>query len=214
MLISLLFLVLFEPQQLEQQMLRQQQQLEQLSRQLDQQRQQLDRILGVLEEQSQARRSEQKAQPLCSVEVLRANGADVRKVPLNVAAVVPLNLFSTVSRPTDGCLPAEVRITASYMDASDNLICSGTIDVIAIQNNLTQSINFDIRPWNLREFVRWRNEPSQVNSGAKRLVCMNPEGTAETTSEEMDRAASTRVRATVLAAGGGMSTAEIQLGLR
>ena len=212
----LLFLMALQPsQQIEQQMQRQQQQLEQVRRQLEQQQQQLDRMLGLLERQSQGdRREPPRPLPVCSVEVRRVNGTEVRKVPANAGAVVPMNLFSTVSRPVDGCLPAEIRITASYLDASDNLVCSGTVESTAIQSALTQSINLEIRPWNLREFVRWKNEPPQTNSGPKRLVCVNPEGTAETTSEELERVFSARVRATILPAGGGMSTTEIHLNLR
>jgi len=217
MMISLLLLLMpVEPQQqLEQQMQRQQQQLDQVHHQLEQQQQQLERMLGVLERQALPDRREQpRALPVCSVEVRRVNGADTRKVPPNAAAVVPLNLFSTVSRPAEGCLPAEIRITASYLDSADNLVCSGTVENIALQTTLTQSVNLEIRPWNFREFVRWRNEPPQTNSGPKRLVCVNPEGTAEITSEEFERVFSARVRATILPAGGGMSTTEILLNLR
>jgi hypothetical protein len=193
-----------------------QQQLDVVHRQLDVQEQQLNRLLGMLERAAPpaVRSDPVEPRPVCSVEVRRVSGPDQRKVPVNVAAVVPLNVFSTVSRPAEGCLPAEIRVTASYLDAADNLVCSGAVENIAIQTSLTQSVNLDIRPWNLREFVRWRNEPPPTNSGPKRLVCVNPEGTAETTTEELGRLTSARVRATILPAGGGMSTTEIQLNLR
>src|SRR5439155_26546627 len=119
-------------------------------------------------------------------------------VPSDSAAVVRLSLFSTISKPPDVCLPAEIRVTASYLDASSNLIFSGTVENLAIQNTLTGTINLHSRPWDLREFSRWRNEPPQTNSGAKRLVCVNAEGLAEVTSEEMARATSVRVRETAL----------------
>ena len=150
----------------------------------------------------------------CSAEIRWVNGGEQKIVPSNSAAVVRLSLFSTISKPPDVCLPAEIRVTASYLDASGNLVCSGTIENLAIQNTLTGTINLDIRPWDLREFSRWRNEPPQTNSGAKRLVCMNAEGLAEVTSEEMARATSVRVRATALSAGGGVSTPEIELRLQ
>ena len=150
----------------------------------------------------------------CSAEIRWVNGGEQKIVPSNSAAVVRLSLFSTISKPTDVCLPAEIRVTASYLDASDNLVCSGAIENLAIQNTLTQSINLEIRPWDLREFSRWRNEPSQTNSGPKRLVCVNAEGLAEVTSEELARAASVRVRATVLSAGGGVSTSPSEIELR
>jgi hypothetical protein len=209
----LLFLWPVQGQPVEQQLLRQQQQLEQVSRQIMQQQQQLDRMLGVLE---RPKPEERDSRPTiaCSVELRRVGGADKRNVPSNATAVVPFNLFSVVSRPADACLPAEVRITASYLDAAENLVCSGTVENIARQTAFTQSVNLEIRPWDLEHFVRWRNEPSQINSGFKIMSCLNPEGTAGSTNEELSRVTTARVRATVLPVGGGMSTTEILLNLR
>ena len=200
----LFFLVTLPPQQeLEQQLRRQQQQLQQIQQELREQQGQLQRFMEVLERVPQ--------RPVCSVDLRWVNGADAKSVPRAVTAVVQLNLFSTVSEPVNGCLPAEVRVTASFLDAADNLICGGTVEDIAIQNTLTQSVNLEVRPWDFSQFVRWRNEPPQVNSGFKRLICLNPEGVAEAASGEMDRIVSVRVRATVLPRGGGVSTAEIRL---
>src|SRR5213594_274794 len=103
------------------------------------------------------------------------NGGEQKIVPSDSSAVFRLSL-STISKPPHVCLPAEIRVTTSYLDASGNLICGGTIENLAIQNTLTGTINLDIRPWDLREFSRWRNEPPQTNSGAKRLVCVNAQG--------------------------------------
>jgi hypothetical protein len=209
----LLFLWPAQGQQpVEQQLQRQQQQLEQVSRQISQQQQQLDRMLGVLERPPKP----EENRPLisCSVELRRVGGADKRSVPTNATAVIPFNLFSVVSRPADGCLPAEVRITASYLDAADNLVCSGTVENIARQTAFTQSVNLELRPWDLEHFVRWRNEPPQINSGFKIMSCLNPEGTAGSTNEELSRVTTARVRATILPIGGGMSTTEILLNLR
>jgi hypothetical protein len=85
---------------------------------------------------------------------------------------------------------------------------------VATQTALTQSINLEIRPWNWREFVRWKNEPPQTKTGAKRLVCVDADGLTEVGSKDLERAASARVRATVLPKGGGMSTAEIEVGFQ
>jgi len=172
-----------------------QQQLQQIS-------QQLEKIRKLLEH------------TFCSAELRRVNGQDLRKVPPNAQAIVPMNLFSSISQPSETCTPAEIRLTATYLDANDNLICSGTVENIASQTGLTQTVNLEIRPWNFREFVQWTNEPPQNRSGPKRLLCMNVEGTAEATPQELERVSSARVRAIVLPAGGGMSTAEIQLILR
>jgi hypothetical protein len=208
----LLFFWQAQGQAVEQQLQRQQQQLEQVSRQISQQQQQLDRMLGALERQPAPNDARQSI--ACSVELRRVGGADKRNVPTSATAVIPFNLFSVVSRPAEGCLPAEVRITVSYLDAADNLICSGTVENIARQTAYTQSLNLEIRPWDLEHFVRWRNEPPQINSGFKIMSCVNPEGTAGTTNEELSRVMTARVRATVLPLGGGMSTTEILLNLR
>src|SRR6478672_4511265 len=122
----LLFLWPMQGQPVEQQLQRQQQQLEQVSRQIQQQQQQLDRMLGVLEHQPKPEERDNRPLVVCSVELRRVGGADKRNVPSSATALVPLNLFGIVSRPADGCLPAEVRVSASYLDAADNLICSGT----------------------------------------------------------------------------------------
>ena len=192
-------------------MLQQQLQLGGLLLQLDA----LGKTVGVLQQQQleSGRLVQMLQRSACSAEIRWVNGGEQKIVPSNSAAVVRLSLFSTISKPPDVCLPPEIRVTATYLDASGNLVCSGTIENLAIQNTLTGTINLDIRPWDLREFSRWRNEPPQTNSGAKRLVCMNAEGLAEVTSEEMARATSVRVRATALSAGGGVSTPEIELRL-
>jgi hypothetical protein len=201
-------------QPVEQQLQRQQQQLEQVSRQITQQQQQLDRMVNALERLPKPEDRDNRSAFGCSVELRRAGGADKRNVPTSASAIIPFNLFSVVSRPADGCLPAEVRVTASYLDAADNLVCSGTVENIARQTAFTQTVNLEIRPWDLEHFVRWRNEPPQIDSGFKLMTCLNPEGTAGSTNEELSRVSTARIRATVLPVGGGMSTTEILLNLR
>ncbi len=184
---------------------RQEQQIRQLQSELQQQNQQLKRMEDLLERQNQ--------RTICTAEIRWVSG-ESRKVPASPLSVVPLSLFSIVSKPSGTCLPTEIRITTSYIDAGDNLVCSGAIENIATQNSLAQSVNLDIRPWTLREFARWRNEPPQMNSGPRRLICMNPEGTAEVTSEDLARVAAVRVRVTALSPNGGVSTAETQMTLQ
>jgi len=119
-----------------------------------------------------------------------------------------------VSNPSDQCLPAEIRVTAIYLDSADNVICSGSVGGVAQALALTDVINLDIKPWNFNEFVRWRNEPPPANSGPKRLYCMNSEGNSEVSPAELEHVFVTRVRVTVLPAHGGMSSAEFLLNLR
>jgi type II secretory pathway pseudopilin PulG len=190
----------------------QQQQQQQIQDQLQRQQQQLEQIHQDLQKLRDSGAGQ--AQSICSVEVRRVGGPDQRRVAANVAAVVPLNLFAIIGKPVETCLPAEIRVAASYLDASENLVCSGVVENVAIQTSLIQNINLDIHPWDFREFVRWKNEPPERNSGPKRLVCLNNESTAEASSEELGRISSVRVRVTVFPKTGGLSTTEIQLNLR
>lgn len=151
-------------------------------------------------------------QPICTSDLRWVGNGQDRKVSGTSSATVPLSLLSTVSR-APGCLSAEIRITASYLDAADNLICNGSIEGVATQSAVVQSINLLLKPWSLPEFVRWRNEPPSSNSGAKRLVCLNPEGTAEATDTELERVSQVRISATLLPALGGVSTVETRITL-
>jgi hypothetical protein len=190
-----------QPQQTEQELQKQRQQIERVQRQLEDQEKLLGNVRKMLED------DQKKA--LCTADLRWVTGAESRIVPPSQGAAAQLNLFSTISKPSETCLPAEIRITASYLDAGDNLICSGGIENLAIQSSHSQAVNLEIKPWNLREFGRWRNEPPVVNSGAKRLVCLNPEGTAEATLEELARVAAVRVRTTIFSGSGGISTVEV-----
>ncbi len=189
-----------------------QQQIQQIQDQLQRQQQQLEQIHQDLQKLRDS--GSNQAQSICNVEVRRVSGPDQRRVPANVAAVVPFNLFTTIGKPAESCLPAEVRVAAGYLDANDNLVCSGVVENVATQTSLIQNINLDVHPWDFREFVRWKNEPPERNSGPKRLVCLNNESTAEASSEELGRISSVRIRVTVFPKSGGLSTSEIQLNLR
>jgi hypothetical protein len=186
----LLGLLLIAPQQSDQQSY---QQMQQISQKLDDIKKQL---------------------APCTAEMHRANAENIHKVPAAASAVVLLNLTSVVSKPSDQCLPAEIRVTAIYLDSADNVVCSGSVGDVAQALALTDVINLDIKPWNFNEFVRWRNEPPPANSGPKRLYCMNSEGNSEVSPAELEHVFATRVRVTVLPAHGGMSSAEFLLNLR
>jgi hypothetical protein len=195
----LLFFLAVQPQQ--------QTQMDQIHQELLEQRQQIARLVEMLEKGQK----QSPSAPACSAEIRAVGVSDRKGVPLTATAAVAFNLFSVVTKPANACLQAEVQVTASYLDGNDALVCSGVVENVATQTSLTESINLEIRPWNLREFVRWTNEPPQTNSGAKRLTCINVEGLTEVRSEELARVTSVRVRATVLPKGGGMSTVEMQI---
>ncbi len=200
--------LLFPPQsqqQVDQQLRQQQQELSQLRGEL---KQQMDRIHDALD-----RHEREISKPICSTELFWIGGGEDRRVPANPSAAALLNLFSIVSKPSS-CLSAEIRLTAIYMDGADNLVCSGAVENAATQTSSTQTVLLEVRPWNLHEFVRWRNEPPQNNSGARRLACFNPDGVAEATETELSKVTYVRVRATVLPQNGGISTLEVKLSLR
>src|SRR5262245_44516239 len=106
------------------------------------------------------------AQQVCSAEIQITNPK-----PTVPEGKLGLNVFSTVSKPA-ACLPAELRLMAAFYDADQNLICSGVIESIASQSNNTQSSDFEVRPFNVVEFVRLR---AANNPPPKRLFCLNPE---------------------------------------
>jgi hypothetical protein len=140
--------------------------MDQMHQELLQQGRQIDRLLEILNQKEQ---KPSAPAPICTAEIRAVGSFDQKRVPVIGTAVVPFNLFSVVTKPLDACLQAEVRVTASYLDANDVLVCSGVVENVATQTSLTENINLEIRPWNLREFVRWTNEPPQTNSGAKRV---------------------------------------------
>jgi hypothetical protein len=182
--------------------------------QLEQIRREVDQIEGRLESVIDALNKRPDNRTVCSADLRWVGGSEPRRVPASTTALVPLSLFGIVSRPAADCLPAEVRITASYLDSANNLVCAGAIENAAVQTAHTQSVNFEIRPWNLSEFSRWRNQPPSENSGAARLSCINPDGLAEVVSEELSRVNSVIVRVTLLPVRGGSSTAEIRIDLQ
>ena len=198
-------------QPLEQQLQRQQQQLQQMEQALRKQNEQIGKLLELVEKQER----QESQQSVCGADIRLVNSPE-RTAPYAATSVVALSLFSTISQPSN-CLPSEVRVTASFLDSANNLICSGSIANAAFQTSNTQAINLDIRPGNLQEFARWKNEPPERNRGMLRLNCISPDGLfnlTETSSEDFQRAAYVRVRVTVLPQRGGLSTAEIRLNLR
>ena len=139
----------------------------------------------------------------CSTD-LRWINSDIRFYSLS--STVPISLFSIVGA---GCAPAEIRVSAVFLDYDQNVICSGAVDNAASQSQITQAINFEFKPLNLQEFVRWRNGANQPP--AKRLICIGPYQPIEVTHNETDRASSVRLYLSVLTRSGGMSTVEIKV---
>jgi hypothetical protein len=146
------------------------------------------------------------AQSVCSAEILFTNP----RTNAGPADVLSLNLFSAVSRPAN-CLPAQINLTATFFDADGNFVCSGTIVGVADQSVNSQSTNLEVRPLNFQEFVKLRTPRRPM---AKRLFCMNIEGSAEVQPYEVVSAAVfLQLRATILPMSGGLATTESRIKL-
>lgn len=126
----------------------------------------------------------------------------------SLASPITINLFSAVGA---GCAPAELRVSAIYLDTDENVICSGVVESVAGIDQNTGSTILEFRPVNLLEFVRWRNGLRPAQPAAKRLVCIGPDQLLEVSREETDRASSVRLYVTLLPRNGGLSNLEIKL---
>ena len=142
------------------------------------------------------------AQSFCPAEIAFTNTRAV----VNPTDVVYLNLFSTVS--AGSCLGAEIRLSASFYDVDQNLICTGIIENFTTQTVNVANTNIEVRPANIVEFVRQR---LPTRPAPRRLMCMNPEGNIEVPPIEISKAASLRLRATILPKGGGVATTEARM---
>lgn len=161
-------------------------------------------------------KEEKEVEPVCSAEARWTNAIQTRRIPRDGDAVLNVSLLSAVSEPAATCLGAQVHLVVTYIDHSENVICSGSVDggLAANQVNNVQTFNFEIHPFRLREFVIWHNVPGTVGTRlAKRLRCTNFAGTAEVAETEMGRVAAIRITAIVLPRRGGIATAEVLVGV-
>ena len=126
----------------------------------------------------------------------------------NLGTTFSINLFSAVGL---GCAPAEIRVTAVFLDADENVLCSGVIENVASIDQNTQSTILEFKPLNILEFVRWRNGLRPAQPIAKRLVCIGPDQLLEVSRVETDRATSIRLYVTLLPRSGGVSNIEIKV---
>lgn len=146
---------------------------------------------------------QEELRPVCSSEI-RLQGAAAGVVD----PVTPLrvNLFSMVSAPVDTCLPADIRLTATYFDPAGAFVCSGTIEIrqpIQIQNTL-----LEIRPYEPEAFLKWWDGPALRQ---QLLSCRDYQG--NDLRSPVDFATSVRIYASVFPKRGGLSTFELHLDL-
>src|SRR6266571_3160362 len=107
MMIQLLVLMvgLQSQQELEGRIQQKQSEIDQLHAQLNEQRSQVGQLQQVVLRQEQELR-----RPFCSAEIGFVSASEARSVSRDASAAVPLNLQSTVSKPANACLPAEIRV--------------------------------------------------------------------------------------------------------
>jgi hypothetical protein len=162
--------------------------------------QDVQRVSAELQKTRALLESEQRA--ICSSQ--SRVDADNPKVS-DPAAPIRLNLFAMVSTPAD-CLPAEIRITATYRDSAGALVCSGTVSISQsahIQNTLAE-----LRPYEAETFLKWWDGPTLRQ---QTLICRDFKG--DEVRNPSDLATSVRIYVTAFPKRGGLSTSEFQLNL-
>jgi hypothetical protein len=146
--------------------------------------------------------------PPCTADIRWSNDTQLN---VSRAGSRVLTLFAAVSAPDRYCLPARIVIAASYFDQNDDVVCSGTAELMPPQPGHAQYTNIEIRPGSIYEFVRWRNGPPVTALQWSRLNCLTLDGQSEVQPDELSRARSVRLHATVLPAQNGVATADLRL---
>jgi hypothetical protein len=141
--------------------------------------------------------------PMCSSES-RLQAGDLRITSAD--APVRANLFGMVSSPSETCLPADVRISATYFDSTGAFVCSGTTTIVQASN--IQNTLFEFRPYELEVFLKWWDGPTLKQ---QTLICRDYQG--DEVRNPADSSASLRIYATIFPKRGGLSTSEIQVSL-
>jgi len=143
----------------------------------------------------------------CNTQVQWIVKAD-QPIEMSRSATTQLAFFSSLGA---GCGSADIRLTAVYVDSSENVVCSGTISGAISQGDGTQVTMIEVRPSSLFEFLRWRSGPRTISLTWRKLVCSRPDGQGDVQPAELERGTSLRLYATVLPAGGGVATEMLRL---
>lgn len=149
------------------------------------------------------------APPPCSPAISWLNDTQLTVLRTSARA---LSLFSAVDgRRYSGTCESSLLLTAVYMDASDDVVCSGRVELTIPHDEVVQYTHLEIRPGNAYEFLRWRNDPKPTNQQWLRLICMSPDGRTEIQPAELERARSLRLHATITPRYSGLATAELRM---
>jgi hypothetical protein len=148
---------------------------------------------------------------VCSADARWTNSGGTVNYSRSSQLSVALSLLTHVSSGSS-CLNADLLVTVTFLDDSQNFICSGSVanssPALAVTSHV-QTFNIEIRPFNQIDFLRWRNPPGvRGMQQGKRLSCANIDGTAEVGDTERVKAAWVRVTIAVLPPGGGLAIIE------
>ena len=163
--------------------------------------QDVQRVTDELQKTQALLQNEQK--PFCSSQS-RLEPGNLRIADANTP--IRVNLFAMVSTPSDACLPAEIRIIATYRDFGEAFVCSGTVGIV--QSSHIQNTLAEFRPYEVEAFLKWWDGPTLRQQS---LICRDFKG--DEVRNPADQAASLRIYVTAFPKRGGLSTAEIQLSL-
>jgi len=148
------------------------------------------------------------APPECTADIRWVNDTQLN---VNRATGRMLTILTAVSGPNSACLPAKLILAASYFDQRDDVVCSGIVELSPPVTTNLQYTNIEIRPATIYEFARWRNGPQVTALQWSRVSCLTPDGQSEVQPDELDRARSLRLHATVLPAQNGVATVDVRL---
>ena len=144
-----------------------------------------------------------ETRPFCSAQihvqgsVLRVSGPDTP---------AKANLLTMVSSPSGDCLPADVRITATYLSPTEAFVCVGTVTVQHVQP--VQNTAIELRPYETEVFLKWW-EGSTLKQQS--LSCHDYQGNE--VRNPSDYSASMRAFVSVFPRRGGLATSEFLLTL-
>jgi hypothetical protein len=164
-------------------------------------RQDIQRLSAELSRTQTALQNELR--PVCSSES-RLQTGDLRIA--GVDAPLRANFFGMVSTPSESCLPAELRVSATYFDSTGAFVCSGSMTIV--QGSLIQNTLLEFRPYELEVFLRWWDGATLKQQA---LMCRDYQGNEMRAPSEY--ATSLKIYASLFPKRGGLSTSEIQVTL-
>jgi len=187
----------------------------QAEQELSRQRQQildLETRVEIQEAETAELRLAMARQTPCSADLVPTDPRSVEVTP-NPGAVLRFGLLATLSRPEERCIPADVWVTGTYLDASEEVICTGSVEHFAQIGSLSGSLSVEIRPLDLIQFARWANQPARTEAGFLQLRCMSADGLVEVRTLP-DAVATLLIRVSLFPPNGGLATSDFRVNLR